>query len=353
VPPDEPAWWYGDGSRASGVIAAALEPLGWLFGAVTVRRFRRGASYRSRLPVICVGNFTAGGTGKTPLARLVGEHLIASGEQPVFLTRGYRGRIKGPHWVDLASDTAREVGDEPLLLARSAPVVVARDRAAGARLIDGGKRSASVIVMDDGLQNRSLEKDLSIALVDGVRGFGNGRVIPAGPLRAPLDFQIWLVDAIVVSGVVTASNARGDSLHERLQKDFDGPLLAATVAPSGDVQWIKGAPIVAYAGIGHPERFFSLLEALGARLNRRVTFPDHHAFTDGDARELIELARASGASLVTTEKDLARLLGARGELGELRNLSRTLPVRLNLEGGDMKRFTALIDTALGQFRRGQ
>ena len=180
---DEPPWWYRD--PPSG-IATVLRPLAALYGWAAAARYWRATPYRSRLPVICVGNFTAGGTGKTPLVIHLCERLKAAGHEPVALTRGYGGRLSGPYWVNAKSDVARDVGDEALLLARAAPTLVARDRRAGAHAIETGPHPVTVIVMDDGLQNPGLAKDLTIAVVDGGRGFGNGLTMPAGPLRAPL-----------------------------------------------------------------------------------------------------------------------------------------------------------------------
>ena len=193
---EEPSWWY---NREAALAQRLLDPVARIWAWSAVRRLRTGKPHRVGLPVVCVGNFTAGGTGKTPLALYLARALADRGERPAFLTRGYGGRLRGPHVVDTALDTAADVGDEPLLLARQALTVVARDRAKGAALIAGlsGLAPPTAIVMDDGLQNPGLAKDLSIAVVDARRGLGNGRVIPAGPLRAPLAAQLRIVDAIV------------------------------------------------------------------------------------------------------------------------------------------------------------
>jgi tetraacyldisaccharide 4'-kinase len=295
--------------------------------------------YRARLPVICVGNLTAGGTGKTPLSLAIAESLLVAGEHPVFLTRGYRGRLAGPLWVDRKAHTARDVGDEPLLLARSAPAVVARDRKAGAALIERSGQPASVIIMDDGLQNPALAKDLSIAVVDGARGVGNGEVIPAGPLRAPLELQLSRVDCIVVNG------GEEGPFGARLRREFPGPVLSAAIAPADGSEWLTGARVVAYAGIGNPGRFFATLEALGAEVVARVPFPDHHTFGGQNAARLLALARERSAELVTTEKDLVRLHGAQGRLAELRLHSRALGIRIDLTEGDQVRLMSLIEGA--------
>jgi tetraacyldisaccharide 4'-kinase len=341
VPLDEPAWWYGSGAR-DGFAARALAPLGHAYGWIAETRFKRREPYRAQCPVICIGNFTAGGTGKTPLALLVAERLQAMGLAPVCLTRGYGGCKPGPAWVAPRLDTAHDVGDEPLLLAAAAPTMIARDRQAGARLIETEAKAGTVIVMDDGLQNPSLAKDLSIAVVDGARGLGNGRVIPAGPLRGPLDFQLGLVDCIVV-------NAPGEgTILDDLKRGFPGPVLAAETRPADEVSWLADAPVVAYAGIGHPERFFRLLERLGARVEARHAFPDHHPFTDADAERLLDDANEKGAMLVTTEKDFARLAGCGGDCGQLKARSRALSIRLAFDERDLVRLESLIEAAVGR-----
>lgn len=348
---DEPAWWY-DASRRS-LAARLLGPLGALYGAAVERRFAAAAPYRSALPVICVGNFTAGGTGKTPLTRYLLAALAARGKRGVCLTRGYGGSLAGPVWVESARHTAHEVGDEPLLIARgavdggaegaSARVMVARDRRAGMMAIEASV-AADAVVMDDGLQNPHLAKDLSIAVVDARRGFGNGRVIPAGPLRAAVPFQLGLVDCIVVMG--REAGAGGSPAGEALKKRFPGPVLSGAVEAAGDPGWIRGARLVAFAGIANPMRFFHMLESFAPQSLACRTFPDHHPFTDAEAARLMAEAEAAGAELVTTEKDLARLAGLPGACGDLAARSRTLPIRVAFDERDRVRLDALIDGVL-------
>lgn len=235
--------------------------------------------------------------------------------------------------------------------------MVARDRRAGARTIEGSPVPASVIVMDDGLQNPSLAKDVSLALVDGERGIGNGRLIPAGPLRAPMELQLRLTDAIIVTGRRAASpegDDRAGALLEKLRKDFPGPVLSAVAEPAADMDWLAGANVVAYAGIGNPERFFGLLERLGAKVAARIVFADHHPYGESDAKRLLGLAEASQAALVTTEKDWVRLRAGGGAVGRLKEASATLPIRLVLDERDHARLVDMLATAArtGGYRSG-
>ena len=342
MPSREPDWWYG---QEQTVIARMLRPLGALYGAASEYRIRRGTPHKSAVPVICIGNFTAGGTGKTPLTLLLAEMLLARGAEPVALSRGYGGRVREPHWVDPAHDQAGRVGDEPLLLARAMPTLVARDRHQGALAIAARATARTIILMDDGMQNSALAKDLVIAVVDGRRGFGNGWVIPAGPLRATLAFQMTLADAILVNGA-PAANASGEPIFERLAREFPGPVLAATVAAQGDATWLAEKPLAAFAGIGAPERFFDLVESLGGRIAIRRAFPDHHVFTAADAEALLAAATATGARLVTTEKDLARLAGQPGVLGDLASQTTVLAITLALPSGDRTRLQSLLDAVV-------
>ncbi len=352
MPAREPSWWYGEEDAwQTRLLALPARVYGW----AAERRFRTTHPYRSKLPVVCVGNFTAGGTGKTPLSLLIADILVAAGEQPVFLTRGYGGRIRGPEFLNYDGARARDAGDEPLLLLRTAPVMIARDRRAGVMAIEAAERP-TVIVMDDGLQNPAVEKDLTIALVDDRRGVGNGRVIPAGPLRAPLEFQLGLVDAVVVNRSPAAADTEASSRAtlETLKRGFPGPVLAARPEPSGDTEWLKEHPLVAYAGIANPQRFFNLVESLGGRIAATRTFTDHHAFREADASRLIDLARMHAAQLVTTEKDWVRIDTNGSARAALKETSRPLPIRLRFEEAELSRLTELVLTAAktGGYRRG-
>jgi tetraacyldisaccharide 4'-kinase len=326
-------------------VAGCLAPLGALYGWAARARYTRAKPYRAHLPVVCVGNLTAGGTGKTPLALHLCGHLQAAGLRPAVLTRGYRGSHAGPHWV-AEGDGADAVGDEALLLARAAPTLVSRDRAAGARALEAGA-AFDVIVMDDGLQNPQLAKDLTLAVVDGTRGLGNGRVMPAGPLRAPLGFQLGLVDAVVVNARAPGA---GDAVADWLRGRFDGPILRCATVVAGDAAWFNGRRVVAWAGIAAPQRFFAMLRSLGAEVVETIAFGDHQRLTEVDAQRLLALAERRGATLVSTEKDLARLTGAAGSLAALAAATRVLPITLHFAAPDAERLAALMDGAMARKR---
>jgi tetraacyldisaccharide 4'-kinase len=338
---DEPSWWYRE--APAGLTASLLSPVGTIYGSVARMLYERSTPYRSRLPVICIGNFTAGGTGKTPLAIHICNHLKEAGHEPVALTRGYGGSLEGPYWVNAGGDTAQNVGDEALLLARIVPTQLARDRQQGARAIETGPHPATVIVMDDGLQNARLAKDLSIALVDGVRGIGNGMVIPAGPLRAPLDFQLELTDAVVVNEPVPGA---GDRIADWLRTNFNGPVLRASTVPAEDAGWLKGLRVIAWAGIGSPQRFFATLAHLGAEVVEATAFRDHQSVQAADAERLLAQAEWHDATLVTTAKDHARMRGTAGLPAKLAAASRVLPIKLRFDDADAVRLASLIDSAL-------
>ena len=262
-----PAFWW----RKPGLAAALLEPIGRIYGAVAASRLKQ-AGARTAVPVICIGNPTVGGAGKTPTALAVAQMLIADGERPAFLTRGYGGTHKGPVWVAPQHDAA-EIGDEPQLLSRRAPTVVARDRAAGAAL--AVTRDISAIVMDDGFQNPALAKDLSILVVDGRRGIGNGRIFPAAPLRAPLGNQLAHAQAVLIIGEVSGATPVAGAARARGLPLFQGRL----VPDAGTVAALRGRKVLAYAGIGDPENFFATLATAGIETVGRRSFPDHHVYS--------------------------------------------------------------------------
>ena len=270
-------------------VATLLAPLGALYGLSVALKARFGTPFDVGLPVICVGNLTAGGSGKTPIAIAITERLRANGHKPFFLTRGYGGSERGPV-IAVRAHSAKLMGDEALLLARAAPTIVAHDRAAGARLAK--EKGATVLVMDDGHQNFALRKSLSLVVVDAETGFGNGFQIPAGPLREPVVQGLARANAIVLMG------DGSPGLH-----NFCGPVLRAHLKVDGEA--FAGKPVFAFAGIGRPEKFVASLEDSGAEVVGSCFFPDHHPYTE---EEILQLKAIAGeAQLVTTEKDFVRL----------------------------------------------
>ena len=288
-----PEFWSHDGWAAR-----LLAPLGWLYDQGGRLRTWRTVPAQAGVPVICVGNLTAGGTGKTPVAIEIARHLAGLGLRPAFLSRGHGGSLAGPVRVDPDRHDAAETGDEPLLLARVAPTFVARDRAAGARAAVAA--GAGAIVMDDGLQNPALRKTLRIVVVDGTAGFGNRRVIPAGPLRVPLARGLREADLFVLMGE--------DKLGLRPLLAGHAPVVAGALCPDPeDAAGFAGRRVVAFAGIGRPEKFFTALEACGAHIVARRAFADHHRFTAAELAALADMARNADATLATTAKDRVRL----------------------------------------------
>ena len=287
-----PEFW-----RRDGLTARALAPAAWIYGAVAAMRRRAGRAANPPVPVVCVGNLVAGGAGKTPVALALGADLAARGHVVHFLSRGYGGAESGPLLVDPDRHHAGDVGDEPLLLARVAPTWVSADRPAGVTAAAAG--GAGLIVMDDGHQNASIAKTYSIVAVDGAYGFGNGRLLPAGPLREPLPAGLARADAAVVVGLDEAG--------------IDGALppslraLGGRLAPLPGSAAIAGKPVVAFAGIARPEKFLATLRALGCRIERASAFPDHHRFRAAEIATIVETAEKLNAVAVTTAKDAVRL----------------------------------------------
>lgn len=318
----DPAFWW----RGAGLRASLLAPFGFLYGTIATRRLTmKGA--QAGLPVLCVGNFTLGGAGKTPTTIMLSRMLADAGERPYCLSRGYGGAAAGPKLVDAHADVATQVGDEALLLARAAPTVVARDRVAGAAFARA--QGATMIVLDDGLQNPSLAKDFTLAVIDARRGVGNGCVFPAGPLRAPLAAQLAQTDALLVVGEGNAA----DGVAARLRAQ-SRPIFHARLAPEqGAVSALKGRNVLAFAGIGDPEKFFATAREAGIAVSQCRAFPDHHRFSAEDAGELIMDAEHSGLALLTTEKDCARMAGE-PLLEALATRVHTLPVTMVVEEAD-------------------
>jgi tetraacyldisaccharide 4'-kinase len=296
-----PKFWY----QPRGILSILLAPLSWLYQlGDKINQALKPNAYKSPLPVICVGNATAGGGGKTPtviaLTKILSDYNIA------LLTRGYGGNITEPTIVDLKAHTTAQVGDEALLLAQHATTIICRNRAEGAKMAE--QNNANIIIMDDGLQNNSLHKDITFLVIDRQIDFGNNKVIPAGPLRAPLKTTLNKSDAVICIGAP-------------LQSDL--PVFESAIEPQNNIH--PSTQYIAFAGLAIPDKFKNTLLDLNASLIGWYPFADHHAYTNDDIQELKDIAKEKSATLITTEKDFVRLSPEQKENIE------TLPIALRFK----------------------
>ncbi|WP_108519955.1 tetraacyldisaccharide 4'-kinase [Bradyrhizobium algeriense] len=325
----EPGFWHGPASLNSHL----LKPLAALYGAIAAQRLRR-KGLNAGIPVLCVGNYNVGGAGKTPTVLALAKLLRDLGETPVVLSRGYGGELRGPIRVDPERHAASDVGDEPLMLAGHLPVVVSRKRAEGVPL--ARSQGATVILMDDGFQNPSIIKDASLIVIDSERGLGNGKVFPAGPLRAPLRPQLARTDALIVVGDGSAAAPVAVEIAAQGK-----PVLSAHLKPDeAVVAQLRGKRVLAFAGIGDPARFFNTLRASGIDVVEQRAFADHHPYSLVEIEGLITEGRRDGLTLVTTEKDLARL----------RDRQHIVPFAVTLEFDDPARLRKFVADRLFKAR---
>jgi tetraacyldisaccharide 4'-kinase len=278
-------------------LSNALLPASSVYAFFAARRQKTASPLHLSVPVICIGNVVIGGSGKTPVALALGALLKAQGMEAHYLTRGYKGKLYGPVRVDPAVHSARDVGDEPLLLAEILPTWVAKNRVEGAKAaIEAG---AKMILMDDGFQNPTVHKDVSLLVVDGGYGFGNNRILPAGPLRETVSEAMKRAAAVVLVG---------DDFHHVLEQVPAGlPVLRAAIKPLPVAERLRGMTVMAFAGIARPRKFYRTLQDLGCDVRRMMAFPDHHMFTSAELAFLQKKAGELEARLVTTAKDYARL----------------------------------------------
>ena len=295
-----PNFWRGPGPSVASLL---LSPAAHIYGLLGRIRNNFSVPWRASVPVICIGNLVAGGAGKTPVVLKLIDMLTQRGIKPHALSRGYGGTLTGPMQVDPSRHNYRETGDEPLLLAKHAPTWIAKDRVLGAQAATEAATDAEAIIMDDGFQNPALAKDLSLVVVDGNYGFGNGHLIPAGPLRESIKDGLRRAHAVVLIGADSAGVE--DSIRQHGRDDL--PVLRATIKPGPEADALKRQTVHAFAGIGEPEKFFRTLEDLGCTVVARTPFADHHPYSAAEIEALKTDARQQNAVLVTTEKDAVRV----------------------------------------------
>ncbi|MBT9368909.1 tetraacyldisaccharide 4'-kinase [Rhizobium sp. CSW-27] len=332
-----PAFWW----RRSDWRAFGLWPVSLLYGRIAGNRMAKAMRPCVPVPVFCVGNFTVGGAGKTPTAVAIARAARARGLTPGFLSRGYGGRLKATTLVDPARHGADAVGDEPLLLAREAMTVISRRR------VDGAERLAAegcdFIIMDDGFQSARLMLDFALVVIDARRGIGNGHLVPAGPLRAPLSEQMRQMSALLKVGEGEAA----DPVVRRAARAGKPVRLASLVARPDPA--IAGARVLAFAGIADPSKFYRTVAAIGGEVAVERSFPDHHPFTDDEILGLLGQAERERLLPVTTAKDAVRLAGRGGPAERLLSLVRIVEVEMVFD--DPHAPALMIEEAIAHCRR--
>lgn len=316
---EAPPFWWGKADWR----AWALWPASCIYGRIARLRLDNARPVATPLPVLCVGNLTVGGAGKTPVAIAMAKAAAESGRKPGFLSRGYGGSTLGPVLVDPHHDSARHVGDEPLLLAAHAPVAVTPDRAAGAGLL--AEQGCDFLIMDDGFQSARIAIDYALIVVDGKRGVGNGHIIPGGPMRAPLVDQLRHGDAVLVVG----EGDGGDRVVRQAARAAK-PVHHARIQPV-NAQRFTGKGYLAFAGIGDPEKFFDTVEQSGGWVSIARSFADHHLYSDDDLADLLATASASSLDIVTTAKDAARLRNGSAVAAQMLQRAEVLEIGIAFE----------------------
>jgi tetraacyldisaccharide 4'-kinase len=330
-----PFWWTKPDWRAY-----ALWPVSRLYGLIAGQRMRKKRRAEVPVPVVCVGNFTIGGAGKTPTAITIARAAKARGLKPGFLSRGYGGSLDVTTVVDPHHHYARAVGDEPLLLAREALTVIARKRIKGAqKLVEEG---ADLIIMDDGFQSAQLTFDYALLVIDTRRGIGNGHLVPGGPVRAPLAEQMRHM-----TGLLKVGNGHAADALVRQAAKAAKPVFVAAITPQ-EPQDFRGRRVLAYAGIADPAKFYRTVEALGGDIVLQRSFPDHHHFSDDEIADLLQDASKENLQLVTTAKDAVRLNGHHGRAEEL--LWNSLVIEIDMVFDDPNAAATIIDTAVRNCR---
>ncbi len=293
---DTPSFWWQKNSLAG----LATAPLGFIYGFVAAQNMLRSPKHYVDLPVLCIGNYIVGGAGKTPTAIALAKAVKKMGKKPGFLSRGYGGGIVEATLVDVETHNSKDVGDEPLILTKHAITVIAAKRNEGAELL--AKSGVDIIIMDDGFQNPSLYKDFNLVVVNSKRGIGNGFSMPAGPLRVSFGAQLRKTDALLVIG-----DENGATQVVRHAARAAKPIYNARIHVL-NARLFKGKRYLAFAGIADPEKFYTSVESTGAKIIHRRSFHDHHPFLDEEIKEMLELAKVEGLEIITTEKDMARLV---------------------------------------------